>query len=406
MRFSALPLVVSGLVSHVLGAAIEPRNDTVTVYDAIIVGGGPAGLATLSSLVRVNRHVLLLDSGSYRNGPTRHMHDVLGFDGVTPAYYRWAAREQISHYETAEMANATVTKIEPESGNKTFKVYATYPKNDKKTFVARKIVLATGLKDILPKTPGIVENWGKGIYWCPWCDGQEHSNQPLGLLASLDDIPGLVREISTLNKDIVAFVNGTDTAKVRTATDKDFPKWQKYLEIHNVTVENRTLAAITRLKDGTTGKEDPSLPTVAEHDLFRVSFENSTETVERAAFFVSFPNEQRSKVGKNLGVKVYGNGRYAVDESKGSITNVPGIYAVGDCNSDNSTNVYHALYSGKRAAVFLHVQLGRESSAAELGEVAPVPKLIGRSDQEVIRELWDEMNGEPGDLLYAGKFKQ
>lgn len=50
-------------------------------YDAIIVGGGPAGLSALSGLARVERTALLFDSGDYRNGPTRNMHDVIGNDG-------------------------------------------------------------------------------------------------------------------------------------------------------------------------------------------------------------------------------------------------------------------------------------------------------------------------------------
>ena len=259
------------------------------------------------------------------------------------------------HYNTVELTNGTVTKIEPAADKKTFKVYSTHSKKDKKTFVARKVVLATGLKDILPNTPGLKENWGKGIYWCPWCDGNEHADQPLGLLAGLEEIPGLVREILTLNRDIVAFVNGTDTPAARNATETGFPKWQKYLQIHNVTVENGTLASITRLRNGTTGNEDPSLPTVPEHDLFRVDFTDKARApVQRAAFFTSFPDEQRSDVPKKLGVKIYGNDRIAVDQTKGLVTTIPGVYAVGDANSDNVTNVPHALFSGKRTAVYLH----------------------------------------------------
>ena len=62
------------------GAAVVSYQEPTT-YDAIIVGGGPAGLAAGSGLARVRRNVLLIDSGEYRNNPTRHMHDVLGYDG-------------------------------------------------------------------------------------------------------------------------------------------------------------------------------------------------------------------------------------------------------------------------------------------------------------------------------------
>lgn len=63
------------------GAAVVSRQEPAP-YDAIIVGGGPAGLSAGSGLARVRRNVLLLDSGEYRNNATRHMHDVLGYDGM------------------------------------------------------------------------------------------------------------------------------------------------------------------------------------------------------------------------------------------------------------------------------------------------------------------------------------
>lgn len=70
---SSLPLLASAAPV----ASTQPQVD----LDAVIVGGGPSGLSALSGLARVRRKVLLIDSGEYRNGPTRHMHDVLGFDG-------------------------------------------------------------------------------------------------------------------------------------------------------------------------------------------------------------------------------------------------------------------------------------------------------------------------------------
>lgn len=64
-------------------SAPAPEVDESTVYDAIVVGGGPSGLSAVSGLARVRRNVLLIDSGEYRNDATRHMHDVIGLDGNT-----------------------------------------------------------------------------------------------------------------------------------------------------------------------------------------------------------------------------------------------------------------------------------------------------------------------------------
>ncbi|KAI1773346.1 FAD/NAD(P)-binding domain-containing protein [Hypoxylon cercidicola] len=378
-------------------STLLPRDDIV--YDAIIVGGGPSGLSALSGLARVRRTALLIDSGEYRNGPTRHMHDVIGFDGVTPAYYRWAAREQISHYDTVYGVNGTVTSIEALNNNTLFNVATLYFDGTTGVASAKKVVLATGLRDILPSTPGIEENWGKGIFWCPWCDGHEHADQPLGILAPLEEAASSVREISTLNSDVVAFVNGTDTEAARAAADGSFPGWDRYLQIHNVTVDNRTITNVARLRDAGETPADPSLPTAPEHDLFRVDFAEGAP-VERAAFFASFPDAQRSDVGPQMGVQLYG-GRLAADGSRGLATNIPGVYAIGDANADNVTNVPHALFSGKRTAVYLHVQLAREESERELAANGTVTR---REEDLDVRSVWEEMN--PRGILYAGEFDQ
>ncbi|KAK2055603.1 FAD/NAD(P)-binding domain-containing protein [Colletotrichum caudatum] len=399
MKLSLSSLLLSAASGLVVAL---PVDGGVQVYDAVIVGGGPAGLSVASALGRVRRNTLLIDSGEYRNAPTRHVHDVIGFDGVTPAWYRYSARQQISHYDTVTMTNGTVTKI---SGNDTanFVVSATWADGTTTDVRTRKVVLATGLKDDLPDTPGLWENWGKGIFWCPWCDGHEHADQSLGLLSgTFDDLPSLVREILTLNTDIVAFANGTDTPAARAETEAKNPKFQEYLDLHKVRVENRTIARINRLQDGGEPPHDPSLPTAPERDLFSVDFVEGGEPVQRAAFFVSFPDEQRSAVGADAGVQLWG-GRLAADVSKGLLTNVPGIYAVGDANSDNSTNVPHALYTGKRAAVFLHVKLAKEDQAKETGVDVGSLKREAELDE---RAVWDFVNGQPGENLYAGEFDQ
>lgn len=92
---------------------------------------------------------------------------------MTPAYFRWRARQQILEYPTVHLTNGTVSKIEStgDSNFTSFSVTANFSSNGNTVVTARKIVLATGLRDIIPTTPGFEESWGKGIYWCPWCDG-------------------------------------------------------------------------------------------------------------------------------------------------------------------------------------------------------------------------------------------
>ncbi|KAJ8121848.1 hypothetical protein ONZ43_g1804 [Nemania bipapillata] len=406
----ALQLLLSAISTAfpagLVGLETKTISERSTTYDAVIVGGGPAGLSALSGLARVRRNVLLIDSGEYRNDPTRHMHDVIGNDGLSPAFFRWKARNQLAYYQSVSMVNGTVTKIDVAGANSTadapFTVRATFPSGEIATVGAKGVILATGLSDIIPSTPGVIQNWGKGIFWCPWCDGNEHADQPLGILSDLNEAASLVQEISTLNSNIIAFVNGTNTPEMRAATDTKFPGWEQYLELRNITVENRTIASLVRLADGG-ANEHPEAPTFPEHDLFRVDFTEGP-SVERAAFFASFPNKQHSNVGADMGVRLDG-GRLAADGARGLMTNIPGVYAIGDANADNVTNVPHAMFSGKRAAVFLHVALARQETAALLAS-HNATSLNERSLDLDPRSIWQQMNGGKADLLDAGEFEQ
>lgn len=162
----------------------------------------------------------------------------------------------------------------------------------------------------------------------------------------------MVREVSTQQSDFVAFINGTDTPENRAATEASFADWETYLETNDVKVYNQTITSITHLQSGLNTSMDPSLPTYPEYDLFRVELDDGT-VVDRAAFLVEFPDEQASPLAENMGVNMI-DGRLAGNQSVGYLTNIPLVYAVGDNNIDRSTNVPHAMYSGKRAAVYLH----------------------------------------------------
>lgn len=245
------------------------------------------------------------------------------------------------------MKNGTVTSIISVNNGSSFLTTDT----NNQTYTSRKIILATGLRDILPNTSGIKEAWSRGIYWCPWCDGYEHRDQPFGILGSIVDAVGSTLEMETLNRDIIAFVNGTYTNANVAILDQRRPGWFTQLRKYGVALENRTITSITRLQDGAIVN---NVTTDTEYDLFQVNLEDGTNFT-RSAFITNFPSVQRSYLGRDLGVKVYGE-KMAV-EMASMKTAVPGVYAVGDANSDNSTNVPHAMYTGKKAAVYVHGEL-------------------------------------------------
>jgi thioredoxin reductase len=326
----------------------------------------------------------MYDNGEYRNGPTRHMHDVIGADGLDPAYFRFLARQQISAYGTATMKNGTVTSITRE--NDYFRVIT----REGDSVTARKVVLGTGMEDIVPNTPGLREAWGKGVFWCPWCDGWEHRDQPLGVIGPLQDVMGAVVEIYTLNSDIVCFTNGTDTPEQRAVLAGRYPNWEAQLAQYNVRIINEGIVSLERLQDGGQN-HDPV--TGEELDLFRVHLAGGA-TYDRSAFLTNFQSRQRSNLHEQLGLFMDGNkigvnpgsmrGLNAQDKSQP----VGGVWAVGDITNGNSTNVPHAMYSGKKAAVYIHgespfclgilrrqldanreaVELAREESLASIGK--------------------------------------
>ncbi|KAI1359239.1 hypothetical protein F5Y08DRAFT_320012 [Xylaria arbuscula] len=373
---------------------------TWTDYDVIIVGGGPAGLAALSAAARVRRNALLIDSGEYRNTPTRLMHDVIGFDGVPSAYFRWVAQQQVAHYKTVKATNGTVTNIQPEVENSYFTVSMTEFDGTASSLTARKIVLATGLRDLIAPTPGLQENFGKGIYWCPWCDGNEHADQPMGILGSFSKAARAAAEVLTLNTDIIIFANGTDTAENRARADIVFAENSSlYLERRNIKVDNRTIARITRLRDGSADHTGSHLPSMPEYDLFRIEFEEGP-SIERNTFFYTFDEEQRSSLGERAGVELV-DGMMVVDDNM--LTNVPGIYAVGDANSDTRTNVGHALYTGKSAVVHLHMELERENSRSL--KSAGLPAIKAEEDLAGARErIWAQLQSSPSHPIFVDQY--
>src|SRR5579859_5642523 len=137
------------------------------MYEVIIVGAGPAGLSAALLLGRCRRHVLVCDSGEYRNYASRALHGFLSRDGISPGELRHLGREQLHQYESIELRQARVVDAALQEGH--FEVTL----EDGTRLETLKLLLATGVRDELPPLAGIEEFYGRGVYHCPYCDGWE-----------------------------------------------------------------------------------------------------------------------------------------------------------------------------------------------------------------------------------------
>ncbi len=128
--------------------------------DCIVVGGGPAGLATALGLCRVLHTVLLFDSGVYRNRYAKHMHTINTWDHTNPRDYRAAARKELlsGRYKTVQIKDVALEQVvKLDSG--LFKATDAQGKE----WTARTVVLAVGSTDVFPDIPGYEQCWGIGV---------------------------------------------------------------------------------------------------------------------------------------------------------------------------------------------------------------------------------------------------
>lgn len=145
-------------------------------YDALIVGAGPAGLSAALVLGRARRRVLVLDGGPPRNAAAHASHGFLTRDGASPEELIATAREEIGRYDSVTFRAAVAVDASSEEGG--FVVML----DDGAAVQSRLILLASGVRDLLPEVPGLA--WGPAVHVCAYCHGWEVRDQPLALLGS------------------------------------------------------------------------------------------------------------------------------------------------------------------------------------------------------------------------------
>src|SRR3954468_753919 len=154
------------------------------LYDAVIVGGGAAGLSAALVLGRARRRVAVVDAGAPRNAPASHMHGFLSRDGLPPGELLAHGRNEVKSYG-GEIITGTARTAVPDGPAGFWVLLA-----DGQRISTRRLLVTTGLRDELPDIPGLRERWARDVLHCPYCHGHEVRDRPLGVIGGS---PGAVR---------------------------------------------------------------------------------------------------------------------------------------------------------------------------------------------------------------------
>jgi thioredoxin reductase len=168
-------------------------------FDVVVIGGGAAGLSAALVLSRARRTVLVVDSATPRNAPAAHLHGFLSRDGLPPSELLAVGRDEVTGYG-GQVVDGAVTELMP-SGTAGFRILLA----DGRRVTARRLLVATGLRDELPEIPGLRDRWAHDVLHCPYCHGYEVRDEPLGVLGGSPEAARYAQVVRQWTHDLVYF---------------------------------------------------------------------------------------------------------------------------------------------------------------------------------------------------------
>jgi thioredoxin reductase len=243
-------------------------------------------------------------------------------DGKTPAELSAIARQQVEQYDTVTFVSGLAKE-----GKKTDTGFEVKTEIGE-VFHGKKLIIATGLKDIMPDIPGFAECWGISVIHCPYCHGYEVRNETTGVFANGEFAFEYAKMITNWTKDLTLFTNGKSTL-AKEQTDKLIAKGVKIIE---------TKIAQIAHTDGR---------------LNQIHLEDGA-TMPLTAMYAKADFVQNSDIPSKMGCAINSNGFLDVDMMQK--TSVPGVFACGDTTNMFRT-VSYAVAAGTMAGAACNKEL-------------------------------------------------
>lgn len=297
-----------------------------TNFEVIIIGGSYSGLSAAMSLGRSLRQVLVIDSGLPCNRQTPHSHNFITQDGEVPAVISAKAKLQVDFYKTIQFFNGLA--IQANKINEGFEI-----KTDSgDLFTSKKVLFATGVKDLLPEIKGLAECWGISVLHCPYCHGYEVKTEKTAIIANGEMAFEYAKLISNWTKDLRLLTNGKSALTLEQS---------EILRKHQIEIIEEEIESLEH----------------ASGSIKQVVFKNKSTAAVKAIYFRP-PFEQHCSLPESLGCELTEQGLIKVDMMQK--TTIPGIYASGDCVIQ-ARSVAMAVSSGSFAGASINKELIEES---------------------------------------------
>ncbi len=299
--------------------------NTSNTFEVIIVGGSYAGLSAGLALGRSLRKTLIIDSGKPCNRQTPHSHNFLTQDGKKPWDIANLGKKQVAAYDSVSFLNElaidgkktdTGFEIRTESGT---------------VFQAKKLIFATGIKDIMPEIKGFAECWGISVIHCPYCHGYEFRGQKTVIMADAERAFHLAAMVNNL----------TDQIAILSSDKAEFSAEQLHkLEKNNIRII-----------------EDEIVEIEHEKGQLKTLHFASGQNQHFDAMYASIPFEQHSNLPTKLGCELTEEGFIKTDEFQNA--SIKGIFACGD-NTSYFRSVAQAVYKGNATGAMVNWELTEE----------------------------------------------
>jgi thioredoxin reductase len=300
----------------------------VRAWDVVIAGAGPAGLSAALILGRARRRVLLCDTGTPRSWASKEMHAYLSRDGLPPAEFLRIARREVRRYPGVKYLPQEVRAARRTATGFSVRLA------DGRRVRCRKLLIATGVFDVVPRIPGIDELFGRSVFQCPYCDGWEMRHKRVLAYGRGKRGFQMARALTAWCDDIILCTDGA----ARYSADE-----RRQLERNGIGLVEKRIASL----DGSRGR------------LRNAVFRDGTRLARDAMFFDT-PSHSQSGLAASLGCRFGRNGGVLCGEYEA--TSVPGVFVAGNIIRDVQLSIVAAA-EGARAAFGINRSLTREDFA-------------------------------------------